>query len=106
MNPDANPRLNILLRTEQDIWVAQCLDFDIAAQGKNIDGALDSLERVFIGQIVLDQKRERSPLENIPSAPAEFWKLFEKGTKIKKERFFYLPGYPAPTIADNLRIAA
>jgi hypothetical protein len=106
MSTDNTSRLRILLFTEQDIWVAQCLDFDIAAQGKDISNALDSLERVFVGQMILDQKRGRKPLERISPAPEKYWNRFEKGTPIEKEKKFRLPGQLEPAIANNMRIAA
>lgn len=106
MHTDNASRLHILLSIEQDIWVAQCLDFDITAQGKDIDNALDALERVLVGQIIVDQKKGNDPLGSFRPAPQKYWKLYEKGTKLDKEKYFSLPGKPKPTVVDNLRIAA
>lgn len=55
--------LSVVLMWDEDRWVAQCLEYDIAAQGHSIDEARESFERIFFGQIKLDLARGRLPLE-------------------------------------------
>jgi hypothetical protein len=69
--------LSVVLLLDGDRWVAQCLDFDIAAQGQSIKEAQESFERVFFGQIALDLEHGRSPLAGIERAPDEYWDLFK-----------------------------
>lgn len=63
---------------EGDLWSIQCLDFDIAAQGRTIDEAKDRFEKTFLGQIELDIKEKREPFSGVEKAPQEFWEMFEK----------------------------
>ena len=64
-------RVNILLIKEGDTWAVQCMDYDIASQGETIKSAISALEKTFIGQIILDMKNGKKPLEGISPAPLE-----------------------------------
>ncbi len=64
-----------LLIQEGDLWSIQCLEYDIAAQGRTIDEAKNAFEKTFLGQIALDIKEDREPFEGIEKAPQEFWNM-------------------------------
>lgn len=103
--------LSILLFQNNTTWIAQCLEYDIAAQGKTLDNALDSFERTFVGQLILDIERDKNPLENTPRTPREYWTKFEQARKLEDRRPFYLPEEIPPTCinavtVEDLRIAA
>lgn len=76
---DNSPQLilSVVLLLEDGRWVAQCLDFDIAAQGESIKEAQESFARVFFGQISLDIEHGRSPLQGIERAPDYYWNMFD-----------------------------
>jgi hypothetical protein len=57
-------------------WVAQALEKDLAAQGTSIEDAKRAFERTFAGQVLLDQRLGRPPLEHLPEAPQRFFSLF------------------------------
>ena len=102
--------LNILLLQEAQIWVAQCLDYDIVAHGKTIPDAMSSFERVFAGQVVLDVEDGKAPLDDILPAPIEYWKLFENALRIADKKRFNVPEEMDPAwyisaTAEDLRIA-
>jgi hypothetical protein len=67
------PALNVLFFKEKDMWIAQCLQFDVTAQGETIPKARKSFERVLLAQIISDLEEKRAPLSTVPSAPAKFW---------------------------------
>jgi len=54
----------------------QCLEYDIAAQGKTPDEAKDRFEKTFLGQIALDIKENREPFTDVGRAPQKFWDMF------------------------------
>lgn len=64
-------KLSVLLfhDAEIDAWVAQCIEFDIAAQGDSRDNALDALGEKLIFQVVDDAERGRKPLGQFRPAP-------------------------------------
>jgi hypothetical protein len=102
--------LSILLFQKDTTWVAQCLEWDIAAQGKTLDDALNSFERTFVGQLVLDIDQNKNPLEDTPRTPREYWTMFEQAKKLADKKPFYLPEEISPVCitasAQDLRIAA
>jgi len=61
--------LSALLRKENDAWVLQCLDFDIAVEAGSIPELKKDFERVLNGHIMLDVQAGRRPLQNVPPAP-------------------------------------
>lgn len=100
--------VKVLLLQEGDYWVAQGLEHDIAAQGKTIAAAKMAFERTFVGQIVVDVRSDKQPLEGIERAPQHYWDKFEHAERLAEQRPFQMPaGFPyvnAPTA--DLRIAA
>lgn len=102
--------LRVLLFQEDKTWVAQCLEWDIAAQGKTLDDALNSFEQTFVGQIVLDIEGGRKPLASTPRSPKEYQGMFKKAKKLVDKKPLYIPKELFPTIgaatAEDLRIAA
>lgn len=104
-------RISVLLLQEENYWVAQCLEYDIAAQGKSISEAKKSFEKTIIGQIVLDLKDNLKPLNSIKKAPQMYFDMFKKAERLKEQTKFAMPKSISPqfiidAIAKDLRIAA
>ncbi|HTY11807.1 MAG TPA: hypothetical protein VMF88_12135 [Bacteroidota bacterium] len=91
-------------------WIAQCLEHNIAAQGKNIQKAVEAFTKTFVGQVVLDVKYDRKPLEGIPKAPAMYWdKFFNQSSKLSERHPVYLPDSIPSTVnarMEDLRVYA
>lgn len=66
-------QLKVLFFKENGLWIAQCLDFDIAAQGSSMDLAVLRFIRTFMVQVELDLACKREPLTYVPKAPERFW---------------------------------
>ncbi len=88
--------IKMLLIKEDALWSVQCLEYDIAAQGKTIDEAQDAFEKTFLGQIALDIKENREPFEDIEKAPQEFWDMFKGAKPPEDPRRFYVPKWVLP----------
>lgn len=115
MNKDIKFNLSILLLQEDGIWVAQCLQKDIASQGSTIENAISSFERTFVGQVILDLKDNKSPLEDIQQAPNRFFETFNKleNQRLMTKRPIHLPittdfpqAFVVDAMADDFRISA
>jgi hypothetical protein len=65
---------------EEDLYIAQCIDFDIATQAPDIDTLLDRLELTVEAECALSSDRGEEPFSRIPPAPNYFHKLWEKGS--------------------------
>ena len=62
-------KVSVLLRYEGIYWVAQGIEYDIAAQGRTIQEAKKAFEKTIIGQIILDVKDGLEPLTGVEKAP-------------------------------------
>lgn len=103
--------VSVLLFQEGNLWVAQGLEHDIAAQGATIGDAKRSFERVFVGQILVDIHHDKEPLSGIQAAPKKYWDMFEHGERLGDRRPFYMPpGIPPAFViaaaAEDFRISA
>ena len=86
---DAMPQrliLHVLLFKErvgpQDVWVAQCLEHDITAQGDTVREAQKDFERTVRGEIVLALEAGREPLAGIAPAPSRYQDLWELAVRL------------------------
>ena len=75
--------VTILFLRESDRWAAQCLEYDIAAQGESIPKAMEAFEQTFVGQIIVDVKSGKQPLEGIPQAPRFYWNQVKESVRLE-----------------------
>lgn len=73
--------VNVLIFRDCEWWVAQCLEYDIAAQARTIKDVEYEFQRVFIGRIAAAQELGIDPFEDIPPAPEAYRKIFEDADK-------------------------
>lgn len=59
-------RLTLRIITEGSAIVVRSLEYDIAAHSDSLEDAVLAWAQVFAGQIQLDRKAGREPLEGIP----------------------------------------
>jgi hypothetical protein len=93
--------VRVLFLHEGDSYVAQCLEYDIAAQGKTLPEVKLAFERTLVGQMMLDMKQGRKPLEGIGEAPRVYFEKFERAVKIEDEETFRLPQNVPPAFVIN-----
>ena len=93
-----NFEVKVLLISEGERWVAQCLEYDFAAQGKTMSKAMDCFSKSFAGQIYIDIDNGKEPLEDFTAAPVEYWDVFNKAAdRLKELKPFKLPERFAPS---------
>ncbi len=71
-------QLSILMLKEDNAWVAQCLEFDIAGQGESIKDAMVDFMHTFVLELALSDETGSQGLEDIPPAPKYYWRLYRK----------------------------
>ena len=76
--------LRILLIKEGSQWVAQCLEHDLAAQGPEIDDAIDAFVSILAATIVTDAEAGRQPLSRCRPAPAEYFDLVRRAKHLDR----------------------
>ena len=103
-----NVEISAVVFQEEDWLVAQCLQYDIAAQAKSLNDLQYELERSLVAHIVLNTDAELVPFDALPPAPQIYWEMFEQGLRLETEkRPFRMPaGMPLPIpdmkIADRV----
>jgi hypothetical protein len=65
--------VHVRIVKEDKLFAAQCLEYDICAQGDSPVKALEVWRITAMGQVALDKKRGREPLAAIPCAPISLW---------------------------------
>lgn len=97
--------MNILLLKENGQWVAQCLQYDLAAQGPTIPEALENFECVLCGHVALDLEAGEDPLFDLDPAPNFYWQWYHKAEPLAKSS---LPNVPPPwmiqAMVSDLRV--
>jgi hypothetical protein len=83
--PTAANHAGTLIRVvsfQEGPWlVAQCLDVDIAAQGKTEDELLYQLTRLLVGRIMAAEEFGiDDPFAKLPRAPQKYWDMFNAAT--------------------------
>lgn len=67
--------IHVVVFPEGDYLIAQCLEYDIAAQGKTIEKLEQAFMHQFVGQMEVDLQHGVVPLKHFGPAPAEFWEM-------------------------------
>jgi hypothetical protein len=100
------PSIHALVMRHEDWWVAQCLQYNIAAQAKTLDDLAYELQRTIVARIALAEELGVEPFENLPPAPPEYWERFRGAMLLSADEVpFRVPmGRRAPM--PSLRIAA
>lgn len=96
-------KLSVLFLKEHGAWVGQCLEHDIAAQGKTIEEAKTSLTHTLAAQLILDSTNNQKPLAAIKPAPEYYRTKFERAEKLKDKLEVKDDVYDAKL--DDLRVA-
>jgi predicted RNase H-like HicB family nuclease len=70
--------VRVVVFQEVDWVCAQCLEYDIAAQGKTLDDCLYEVDRLIAGHIAISIEHGLEPLRALKPAPRRFWEWFER----------------------------
>jgi len=74
-------------------WVAQGLEFDLAAQGDSIGEAVQNFQEVFEAQVALDKHKGQEPLAGKKEAPSWYWRALEEAKPLRDPIVLQLPRY-------------
>lgn len=78
-------KIRLLLFQELGEWVAQCLEYDIVAQGSTIDEVQNSWTHMFLGHIALSEENKVELMHGVPISPKIYWGKFEEAEKISQK---------------------
>ena len=71
--------------SEREGWIAHVLDYDIMAEGTDIDDAMYRLSRLTAGELLLRKGGIMGPLEQVQKAPIPYWKWYETAEPLDRE---------------------
>jgi len=69
--------LRVLIFIEDKHWVAQCLEYDIVAQGETVKELKSCFEESISLLIASEIEAGQQPLQNVVAAPNHFFKDFK-----------------------------
>jgi len=101
-------RVRVVLFEEEGWKVAQCLEYDIAAQAKTLEDLYYQVERMLVAQVIAAEEFGRQPFQNFPPAPSKYVKMWERaflGVQPAAERRPKRK-YPVPVPEFEMRAAA
>ena len=100
--------VTVLLLREENRWVAQCLEHDIAAQSDTIPGVKRAFAKAFVSQVAVNIRHGKKPLEDVPKAPDFYLDLFKKGERLADRKLpkSVIPEVKVKVEAKEMRIAA
>lgn len=70
--------IRVVVYREGESYVAQCLEYDVAAHGPEIDVAIERLELALEADFDVCEARGKKPCDTIPPAQNYFHKLWDK----------------------------
>ena len=80
---------------DQTLWIAQGLEYDIAAQGNSLKEVEERFAHTLITQSLVDLKQGKDVFEGILPAPRTYWERFDEGYHLgwKQPRIINLSEY-------------
>lgn len=72
------PPVRAVVLHEGDLWVAQCLEYDIGAQAPDLDSLRTRLDVALRFELMESLERTGQPFGGIDPAPRRFHDLWEK----------------------------
>jgi|ERR1700722_5974059 len=79
-------KVSVVAFQEGDLWVAQCVEYDIAAHAPALPKLPEAFEKAIAENLCINAELGRQGLDGIPAAPPRFRKLFKSGLELKTPR--------------------
>lgn len=76
-------KINVVVWRDGDRWIAQGLEFDIAAYAAGLDDLQFQFERAIAGHALAACAANEDPLLGIPPAPQKFWDMHRSGREVE-----------------------
>ena len=90
--------LHLLIFRDGSWFVAQCLEYDIAAQARTLMDVQYEFQRILAGRVFTAKKLGIDPFEDIPPAPGEYRELFNNVKKTLRVELKRIDDFPEDMI--------
>ena len=71
-------KIRIVAFQDGDMWIAQCLEYDIGAQAESLEKLYERLSDAIEAERAESLDRQGQEFAGIPESPERFHKLYEK----------------------------
>lgn len=75
---DRNLTLRAVVVQDGDLWAAQCLEYDIGAQGRTLEESIERLSFAIRAECTESAERNGTEFAGIPKAPSEFEEMWNR----------------------------
>ena len=100
-------QLSVLVYQQGGLWIAQCVEFDIAAQDSSVAKAVEAFQWVFYSHVLLDDQKGRERLSTVPPSPSHFGELFKNAIPLGvKSALPEIHADKTTTVQEEFRLAA
>lgn len=69
--------LSVVAYQDDGIWIAQCVEYDIAASASTLPALERAFERAVAANLCVNHDLGRNALDGIPPAPSDFKAMFD-----------------------------
>jgi len=97
--------VNVVAFQEGELWIAQCVEYDIAAFAKSLPELPRALERAVAANLCVNADLGRNALDGVPPAPARFREMFDHSHMDVKTRDENNSTTRLPVRIRDLRVA-
>jgi hypothetical protein len=82
--PMATTFVQVLMFRDGEHWVAQGIEYNIAAQGRTQEETKRAFARTFVGRLIWDMQHDREPLAGLGPAPQRYLAMASELTQDKQ----------------------
>jgi hypothetical protein len=78
---EANTRkyvFRVVVFQEGEWLCAQCLEYDLIVQAKNLKQLFRALQKIIVGHIAIRLRYDQQPFHDLPRAPEKYWAMFRR----------------------------
>lgn len=80
---DQSKELHVLVFKDDDLWIAQCLEYDIAVQARTIEELEENFVCSIIAHVMSSIEDKEAPFSTLPETPKEFWDMFQRAKQFR-----------------------
>lgn len=91
------PTITAIVFRQGSLWVAQCLEVNIAVSAESRDALPKTLRKRLQGQMLVDLRRGIAPFSRFGQARRDYWELLDRAEPWMTEEV------PEPLVARILR---
>jgi len=77
MSDNKEQSIRVIICKENNVYIAQCLEYDIAAHGQTPEQAQRAFGELLIRHMIVARELQRAPFECLEPAPKQYWDLWD-----------------------------